>query len=68
MNAKDARDARDNEEARQALLTAWRLLQEAVVELQFAESRAPDIREDLQAQIERLAQIAEAITNHARQR
>ncbi len=61
----DAGDARENEEARQALLTARRHLQEAVVALMFAQARAPDNREGLHPHMEHLMQIAEALRNYA---
>ena len=54
----------DNEEARMALIAAMRHLQEAVLAIVLAQERAPEIREDLQYQIDNLVPIFEAISLH----
>jgi hypothetical protein len=63
--AEDAMETPNNEKARRALLTVRRYLQDAVVTLMFADACAPDLRADLQAESERLVQVAEVIQQHA---
>ena len=66
---QDIMDTTNDEEAKNAIFTARRRMQEAIVQLQFAASRAPDIRRELQTQTEHLAEIVEAVLalHHARQ-